>query len=124
MPKPVETIQETPEAEPKTLSSIEKSLLESEVVEAIREVYDPEIPVNVYDLGLIYGITIDDGKNVHILMTLTSPACPVAGILPEEVETAVRAVPGVSRATVELTWDPPFGIERMSEDVRLMLGLE
>lgn len=124
MPKPVESIQGASDSEPKALTSIEKSLFESEVIEAIREVYDPEIPVNVYDLGLIYEVNVDDQKNVHVLMTLTSPACPVAGTLPEEVEAAVRAVPGVGRASVELTWEPPFGIERMSEDVRLMLGLE
>lgn len=105
------------------LNPIEKSLLEAEVVEAIRTVYDPEIPVNVYDLGLIYGIDVRDDRSVHVLMTLTSPACPVAGILPGEVETMVRSTPGVSEASVELTWDPPFTIERMSEDVRLMLGL-
>ena len=85
--------------------------------------YDPEIPVNIYDLGLIYDVQIDDSKNVHILMTLTSPACPVAGSLPGEVEMAVRETPGVGKVSVELTWDPPFTIERMSDEVRLMLGL-
>ncbi len=105
------------------LNAIEKSLLEAEVVEAIRTVYDPEIPVNVYDLGLIYGIDVKDDRSVHVVMTLTSPACPVAGILPGEVETMVRSAPGVGAVSVELTWDPPFTIERMSEDVRLMLGL-
>ncbi len=105
------------------LNAIEKSLLEAEIVEAIRTVYDPEIPVNVYDLGLIYGVDVRDDRSVHVLMTLTSPACPVAGILPGEVETMVRSVEGVKDVQVELTWDPPFTIERMSEDVRLMLGL-
>lgn len=105
------------------LNAIEKSLLEAEVVEAIRTVYDPEIPVNVYDLGLIYDIDVKENRNVHVLMTLTSPACPVAGILPGEVETMVRTVQGIGEVGVELTWDPPFTIERMSEDVRLMLGL-
>ncbi len=105
------------------LNAIEKSLLEAELVESIRTVYDPEIPVNVYDLGLIYDIDLKDDRSVHVTMTLTSPACPVAGILPGEVETVVRATPGVGAVSVELTWDPPFTIERMSEDVRLMLGL-
>ena len=105
------------------LNAIEKSLLEAEIVEAIRTVYDPEIPVNVYDLGLIYDINVADDRSVHVLMTLTSPACPVAGILPGEVETMVRSTEGVKDVKVELTWDPPFTIERMSEDVRLMLGL-
>jgi FeS assembly SUF system protein len=104
------------------MNSIEKSLFENEVIESIRQVYDPEIPVNVYDLGLIYEIRIDDEKNVHIVMTLTSPMCPVAGSLPGEVETAARSTPGVGNVTVELTWDPPFTIERMSEEARLLLG--
>ena len=105
------------------LNAIEKSLLEAEIVEAIRTVYDPEIPVNVYDLGLIYDIAVQDDRRVHVMMTLTSPACPVAGILPGEVETMVRSTPGVGEVSVELTWDPPFTIDRMSDDVRLMLGL-
>ena len=116
MPEPIQTPARQP------LNSIEKSLLENQVIEELRNVYDPEIPVNVYDLGLIYEIRIDDDKNVHILMTLTSPMCPVAGILPGEVETAARATPGVGKVSVELTWDPPFTIERMSEEVKLMLG--
>lgn len=104
------------------MDPISKSLFENEVIEAIKQVHDPEIPVNVYDLGLIYEIRIDDSKNVHIMMTLTSPACPVAGTLPGEVEVAARGVTGVGNVTVELTWDPPFGIDRMSEDVKMMLG--
>lgn len=104
------------------LNSIEKTLLEGEIEEALRTVYDPEIPVNIYDLGLIYGVDVKDDRSTHILMTLTSPACPVAGTLPGEVESVVRSVPGIGNVTVELTWDPPFTIERMSEDVRLMLG--
>lgn len=117
MPKPIE--QTTPKKE---LNSIEKSLLEAEVIEQIKTVYDPEIPVNVYDLGLIYNVDVDDEKNVHILMTLTSPMCPVAGSLPGEVEMAAKQAPGVGRVSVELTWEPPFGIEMMSEESRLMLG--
>ena len=108
---------------PRRLTTIERTIFEGEVIEQIRTVYDPEIPVNVYDLGLIYDIQVDDSKNVHILMTLTSPMCPVAGSLPGEIESAVRATPGIQNVGVELTWDPPFTIERMSEDTRLMLGL-
>ncbi|HEY0867801.1 MAG TPA: DUF59 domain-containing protein [Fimbriimonas sp.] len=106
------------------MTSIEKSIFEQEVIEQLRTVYDPEIPVNVYDLGLIYDVRIDDEKNVHIVMTLTSPMCPVAGILPGEVECAVRATPGIGNVTVELTWDPPYTIEMMPEETRLMLGFE
>lgn len=98
-------------------------MLEHEVIEQIREVFDPEIPVNVYDLGLIYDIQIDDEKNVHIVMTLTSPMCPVAEILPGEVELAAAKAKGIGRVSVELTWDPPFTLDRVSEDVKLMLGL-
>ena len=105
------------------LNAIEKSLLEAEAIEAIRTVYDPEIPVNVYDLGLIYAVDVRDDRSVKVTMTLTSPACPVAGILPGEVETMVRSVQGIGDVEVELTWEPPFTIDRMSEDVRLMLGL-
>jgi FeS assembly SUF system protein len=109
---------------PRQMTTIEKSLFESEVIEQIRTVYDPEIPINVYDLGLIYDIQIDDSKNVHVLMTLTSPSCPVAGSLPGEVETAVRNTPGIGNTSLELTWDPPFTMEMMSEEARLILGLD
>ncbi len=104
------------------LNSIERSILESEVIEGIRTVYDPEIPVNVYDLGLIYDVQVSEEAKVHIKMTLTSPACPVAGILPGEVENAAY-VRGVKEATVELVWDPPFTIDRIPEHIRLDLGL-
>jgi FeS assembly SUF system protein len=119
MPKPIESSHEP---EKRGLTTIEKSLLEAEVIEQMRQVYDPEIPVNVYDLGLIYDIQIDDDRNVHILMTLTSPACPVAGSLPGEVEEASRNAPGVGKVTLELTWDPPYSLDMMPEETRLMLG--
>lgn len=129
MPKPVDlsqieeaTCESTAEIRP--LTTIERSLFEQEVVEVLRTVYDPELPVNIYDLGLIYDIRVADSKDVHILMTLTSPACPVAGSLPGEVESAARSTPGIGNVSVELTWEPPFTIEMMSEDVRLMLGLD
>ncbi|MDI9636807.1 DUF59 domain-containing protein [Kamptonema cortianum] len=99
------------------------ALLEGEVIEAIRTVYDPEIPVNVYDLGLIYGVNINMDRTVDITMTLTSPACPVAGTLPGEVEDAAANVPGIKSAKVDLVWDPPFTLERIPEHIRLELGL-
>lgn len=105
------------------LNPIQKSVLEGEVIESIRTVYDPEIPVNVYDLGLIYDILIDDEAQVHVKMTLTSPMCPVAGTLPGEVEDKVRQTPGVASAQVELVWDPPFSIDRIPEHIQLELGL-
>lgn len=120
MPEPARSVERE---EPRRLSTIEKSLFANQVVEQIREVYDPEIPINVYDLGLIYDIQVDDLKNVHIVMTLTSPMCPVAGSLPGEVEMAALGTPGIGEVTVELTWDPPFTVEMMSEEAKLTLGL-
>ena len=97
-------------------------MIEAEVMEALREVYDPEIPVNIYDLGLIYDVEVDEFGFVEIDMTLTSPACPVAGTLPGEVENAVRTVPGVSDVHVELVWEPAWSMDRMSEGAKLELG--
>lgn len=105
------------------LNSIQRSLLEHEVIESIRTVYDPEIPVNVYDLGLIYAVDVDENANVDIKMTLTSPACPVAGTLPGEVQTAAGFTKGVGEVTLELVWDPPFTVDRIPEHIRLELGL-
>jgi len=94
------------------------------IVGALRSCFDPEIPVNIYDLGLIYAVDLDaETSRVDIRMTLTSPACPVAGSLPGEVQNKVKEVPGVSDANVELVWDPPWSPERMSEDARLQLNL-
>ena len=118
-----EQVGDTPQ-ENTGLSSIEKSIFISEIAEKIREVYDPEIPVNVYDLGLIYDIQVDDEKNAHIVMTLTSPACPVAGILPGEVEMAARRTPEIGTVSVELTWDPPYTIDMMPYEIRVALGLD
>jgi len=97
--------------------------LQSDIVAALKTVFDPEIPVNIYDLGLIYDIDVGDRGEVAVAMTLTAPACPVAGILPKQVETAVKAVQGVKRVSVELVWDPPWSKEHMSEEARLELGL-
>lgn len=96
---------------------------EEQVISALRSVYDPEIPVNIYDLGLIYALEIRDGRHVHIRMTLTAPACPVAGTLPGMVAEAVKRVPGIETAEVELVWDPPWSQENMSDEARLELGM-
>jgi FeS assembly SUF system protein len=97
--------------------------LGEKVTEALRTVYDPEIPVNIFELGLIYKIDIDDDRNVEIDMTLTSPACPVAGILPDEVREKVQAVDGVRDASVNLVWDPPWNPSMMTEEAQLELGM-
>jgi FeS assembly SUF system protein len=97
--------------------------IEERIVAALRTVFDPEIPVNVYDLGLIYDLAVDPSGRVAIRMTLTAPACPVAGMMPGLVESAVRPVDGVSDVSVELVWDPPWTKDRMSEEARLQLGL-
>ncbi len=94
-----------------------------EVVEAMRTVYDPEIPVNIYDLGLIYTLDIQDDGSAVIEMSLTAPGCPVAGEMPGMVADAVSAVPGIGEVEVRLVWEPPWSPELMSEDARLALGL-
>ena len=99
------------------------TVTEEQVIKVLRSVYDPEIPVSIYDLGMIYGIQID-GDVVHVRMTLTTPACPVAGILPGQVETRVKALEGVSDATVELVWDPPWTPDKMSEAAKLQLNMD
>ncbi len=99
------------------------SALRDQVIEVLRGIYDPEIPVNIHEIGLIYEVNVDDEANVHILMTLTSPMCPVAESLPPEVEEKVAAVDGVTSARVEVTWDPPWDPEMMSEAAKLELGM-
>jgi FeS assembly SUF system protein len=98
------------------------STLKEAVVKAIKEVYDPEIPVDVYELGLIYEIKIFPVNNVYVLMTLTSPSCPSAETIPSEVEQKIREIEGVSDVSVELTFDPPYSQEMMSEVAKLELG--
>ncbi|MSO19290.1 MAG: DUF59 domain-containing protein [Acidobacteria bacterium] len=102
---------------------VSKLDLESRVTEAVRMVYDPEIPVNVYELGLIYELTVDPEGKVNIQMTLTAPSCPEAGAIPGRVETAVRSVEGVTDAKVELVWEPAWTPARMSEAAKLQLGV-
>jgi FeS assembly SUF system protein len=97
--------------------------MREDVIAALRTVHDPEIPVNIYDLGLVYALEVDDGAGrVRVLMTLTAPGCPVAQTFPQTVEQAIRGVAGVRDAEVEIVWEPPWGPERMSEAVRLQLG--
>jgi FeS assembly SUF system protein len=97
--------------------------LRGQVVEALRQIRDPEIPINIYDLGLVYGLDIDDLGRVSISMTLTAPNCPVAQGFPAMVEDAVESIEGVTAAHVELVWDPPWDRSRISEAARLQLGL-
>ena len=96
--------------------------LKRAVIAAISECYDPEIPVNIYELGLIYDVVVSDGGKVDLLMTLTSPHCPVAEILPQQVKSRVEAVDGVDEVGLELTWDPPWSPDMMSEAAKLELG--
>lgn len=97
--------------------------LRDPIIAALRQVHDPEIPVNIYDLGLIYRIDIAANGDVAVDMTLTAPACPVAGMMPVLVEEAVRTVEGVGKIQVELVWDPPWNPEMLSEEARLELGM-
>ena len=96
--------------------------LKEDVIAAIRECYDPEIPVNIYDLGLIYDVHVSDTSKVDLVMTLTSPHCPVAEILPAQVKSCVELVEGVDEVDLELTWDPPWSPANMSEEAKLELG--
>ena len=105
------------------LSAEEIEQMTADIVAAIKTVYDPEIPADIYELGLIYRIDMDDERNVDVLMTLTAPGCPVAGEMPIWVENAVASVPGVGRVQVELTFDPPWEMSRMSDEARLALNM-
>ncbi len=99
-----------------------RSELEQRIIQALKTVYDPEIPVDIWELGLVYDLQIDPENNVYIKMTLTSPACPVAGSLPGHVEAAVKAVEGVKDVKVELVWEPPWNPNMMSDEAKLELG--
>lgn len=99
------------------------AISESKVIDMIGTVFDPEIPVNIYELGLIYAIEIGDDGKVGVEMTLTTPSCPSAQELPQQVEEAIRLVPGVKDVSVEVVWDPPWDPSRMSEDARLALNM-
>ena len=120
-PPPQPQPEPAPASAPKT-DGVDETAVRDAVIEALRRIYDPEIPVNIYDLGLIYEIEIDDAANVAISMTLTSPACPVAESLPPEVQSKVAEIESVASARVDLTWDPPWGPEKMTEAARLTLN--
>ena len=106
----------------KNMAQITKQQLEEKIIQTLKGCYDPEIPVDIFELGLIYEIAIDDDYNVKIKMTLTSPMCPVAGSLPPEVEGKVKAIPEVKDAKIELVWSPPWDKDMMSEVAKLELG--
>ncbi len=115
----------TPDAHsaPSPVDQLKSQALKAQVIETLRTIFDPEIPVNIYDLGLIYDVDVAPTGNVDIRMTLTSPMCPVAGSLPPEVEAKVAAVEGVATATVELVWEPTWTPDKMSEAARLQLNM-
>ena len=102
---------------------LDRKLLEGKVIQALREIYDPEIPVNIYELGLIYDIKVNPDNTVNVKMTLTAPACPVAGSLPGEVEKKIEQIPEVKSADVELVWEPAWSRDLMSEAALLTLGM-
>jgi FeS assembly SUF system protein len=101
----------------------DKAEIYNSVVDVLKNCYDPEIPVNIYELGLVYDIRIDEGAKVEIDMTLTSPACPVAGSLPPEVENKVKSIPDVKDCKINVVWEPMWNMEMMSDEAKLMLGL-
>jgi FeS assembly SUF system protein len=124
----------TPEAQPahggtsapepgSSIPPEELEQLTADIVAALKTVYDPEIPADIYELGLVYKIDVDDARNVAIDMTLTSPGCPVAAEMPGWVENAVGSIPGVGQVTVKLTFDPPWDKDRMSDEAKLLLGM-
>lgn len=118
MNDPAEPIEGAPLIKPSTTDHP----LYDDVVEACRTVFDPEIPVNIYDLGLVYTVEISPENAVNVVMTLTAPGCPVAGEMPGWVMNAVESVPGVREVDVKMTFDPPWGMEMMSDEARLELG--
>ncbi len=111
-----------PAAPAAPLNVSEVVALQDKVVEKIRTCYDPEIPVNIYDLGLIYKVTVEPTGDVHVKMTLTAPGCPAAGTLPGEVEDKIVVIPGVKACKVEVVWEPPWDKNMMSEAAKLQLG--
>ena len=110
------------EGTPLIVPSSTEHILYNDIVSACKSVYDPEIPVNIYDLGLVYTIQISKESEVRILMTLTAPGCPVAGEMPGWVSDAISPVPGVKDVSVELVWEPQWGMDMMSDEARLELG--
>ena len=121
MPEPAPAAAPTTEPAP-AAAATPATGLEPQVIEVLKTVYDPEIPVDIYELGLIYAIEIHEDATAHIKMTLTSPMCPVAEILPQEVEEKVRSVEGIEDVAMELVWDPPWNPDMMSEAAKLTLN--
>ena len=107
---------------PSAIPADELARLTDDIVAALKTVYDPEIPVDIYELGLVYKVDIDDDRNVAIEMTLTAPGCPVAGDMPGWLSDAIEPVPGVKSVNVQITFDPPWGMDMMSDEARLELG--
>jgi FeS assembly SUF system protein len=105
------------------MESINETVIEAQVLDALRTCYDPEIPVNIFELGLIYDVHANEAGVVEIKMTLTSPQCPAAQSLPAEVEGKVKALPGVTDVKIDLVWEPPWDLSKMSEAARLQLGM-
>lgn len=118
MPKLTDWLHEVQNSEPADAEAIRER-----VIAALKTIYDPEIPVNIYDLGLVYKVEADDAAVVNVEMTLTTPGCPVAQTFPGMVEQTIREVEGVSAAHVELVWDPPWCPDNMTDEVKLELGL-
>jgi len=112
----------TPAIEASSIPAEELEQLSSDIVAALKTVYDPEIPADIYELGLIYKVDIDDSRQVTVDMTLTAPGCPVAGEMPTWVEDAIAAVPGISGAKANLVFDPPWSTERMSDEAKVAIG--
>ena len=123
--KQSEELNKTPEAVNTELSSssVNKQELEEKIIQTLKTCYDPEIPVDIFELGLIYEIKIDDVANVNIKMTLTSPACPVAGSLPGEVEVKIKSIPEIKNVNIELVWNPPWDRDMMSDVAKVELGM-
>ena len=121
--KPAESAQPAPAGKPSALPEDEITRLNDEIVIALKTVYDPEIPADIYEIGLIYRIDIADNRTVKVDMSLTSPNCPAAQDLPVQVENAVASVAGVKEAKVEVVWDPPWDPSRMSDEARLVLNM-
>ncbi len=115
--------EETAEAPPKSAAPATKEELQANIVSALQEIYDPEIPVNIYELGLIYAVDVAEDFSTHVTMTLTTPHCPVAESMPGEVELKVNSVEGVNGVRVDLVWEPPWDMSKMSDEARLELGL-
>ena len=114
---------ETPKGDGSAIPPAELERLRDDLIAALKTVFDPEIPVDIYELGLIYRLDVDDDRNIEVDMTLTAPGCPVAGDMPGWVENAVSAVPGVGQVKVNLVFDPPWDMSRMSDEARLALNM-